>query len=103
MKIVLITGSLGLVGSSCVDFFSKKFDLVIGIDNNMRAYFYGKEHSTFNDTHPFFNLKNYKHFSLDIRSKEIGEIFQEYGADIDLIIHAAAQPSHEPHWRRTVA
>ena len=43
MNIVLVTGSAGLVGSETVEFFSDKFDLVVGIDNNMRAAFFGSE------------------------------------------------------------
>ncbi|MDB4693873.1 hypothetical protein OAF30_00420 [Flavobacteriales bacterium] len=41
MKIALITGSNGLVGGESVEFFQSKFDRVIGIDNNMRSYFFG--------------------------------------------------------------
>ena len=46
MDIVLITGSAGLIGSESVEFFADKFDLVVGIDNNMRAYFFGADAST---------------------------------------------------------
>ncbi len=46
MKICVITGSNGLVGSSAVDFFLKKKFRVIGIDNNLREYFFGKDGST---------------------------------------------------------
>ena len=43
MNTVLITGSSGLIGGEAVDFFSSKFDNIVGIDNDMRAYFFGKE------------------------------------------------------------
>jgi CDP-paratose 2-epimerase len=46
MRIALITGSSGLIGSESVHFFADKFDVILGIDNNMRAYFFGKDAST---------------------------------------------------------
>ncbi|MCX6213662.1 MAG: NAD-dependent epimerase, partial [Spirosoma sp.] len=46
MKIALVTGSAGLIGSEAVAFFADKFDLIIGIDNNMRQYFFGTDGST---------------------------------------------------------
>ena len=45
-SVVLITGSAGLIGSESVEFFSSKFDFVIGIDNNLREYFFGMDAST---------------------------------------------------------
>lgn len=97
MKIALVTGSAGLIGSESVAFMSKKFDLVIGIDNDLRQYFFGAEASTDWNRNRLEELfSNYKHYSADIRSEEaIGEIFAEYGKDIKLIIHTAAQPSHD--------
>ena len=94
-KTVFVTGSAGLVGSESVKFFSKKNFKVIGVDNDMRRYFFGKEAST------AWNLKalknefpDYQHHSIDIRDeKRIGKIFK--GNRFDLIIHAAAQPSHD--------
>ena len=98
MKIALITGSCGLVGSECVNFFIKKKFKVIGIDNNLRQFFFGKDGSTLwikkkleND----FN-KQYQHFSIDIRNyKKLDSIFKKYKKKIKIIIHAAAQPSHD--------
>jgi len=46
MNIALITGSAGLNGSESVEFFSDKFDLIVGIDNNRRSYFFGSDAST---------------------------------------------------------
>jgi CDP-paratose 2-epimerase len=97
MDIVLITGSAGLIGSEAVRFFCREGYTVVGIDNDMRARFFGEEAST------KWNLQlleeecpTYLHRSLDVRDGEaISEIFQEYGTDIKLIIHAAAQPSHD--------
>ena len=97
MNIVLITGSAGLVGSETVEFFSDKFDLVVGIDNNMRAAFFGQKASTaWNRDRLLRSIKNYRHYDVDIRDKpKIENIFVEYGNDVRLIVHSAAQPSHD--------
>ncbi len=97
MNVAIITGSGGLIGSESVDFFSEKFDIVVGIDNDMRQYFFGKEASTnWNVVRLTEKHKNYRHYSTDIRDqKALEKIFQEYGKDIKLIIHTAAQPSHD--------
>lgn len=97
MKIALITGSSGLIGSESVHFFADKFDLILGIDNNMRAYFFGKEASTaWNEDRIAEMHHNYRHFDTDVRDyDELGKIFQTYGKDIALIVHTAAQPSHD--------
>ncbi len=97
MDFVLITGSAGLIGSEAVNFFHNKGFGVIGIDNDMRSYFFGKEASTKSNI-DFFKekYKNYKHYSIDIRNENvIREIFQEYNTDIKCVIHTAAQPSHD--------
>lgn len=96
MKKALVTGSCGLVGSGAVDFLCQKKFQVLGIDNNLRAYLFGEDAATIKEG---IKLKEkYKNFSLlsiDIReSDEVKKIFQDYGP-FDLIIHAAAQPSHE--------
>jgi len=97
MKIAVVTGSAGLIGSECVSFFSDKFDLIIGIDNNLREYFFGKEASTaWNNDRLLEKFPNYKPHFADIRNvEELGKIFKEYGKDISLIVHTAAQPSHD--------
>ena len=97
MNIAFITGSSGLVGGESVEFFAKKFDLIIGIDNNMRSYFFGTDGSTeWNKRRLEENLKNLKTHHVDIRDYDKLEVvFKEYGKDIKLIIHAAAQPSHD--------
>ncbi|MBR8829589.1 MAG: ADP-L-glycero-D-manno-heptose-6-epimerase [Chroococcopsis gigantea SAG 12.99] len=98
MSIVLITGSAGLIGSESVKFFCERNFTAVGIDNNMRQVFFGEEAST------AWNLQRlcsdygerYIHHSVDIRDEEaVAKIFQEYGTDIALIIHTAAQPSHD--------
>ena len=98
MSIVLITGSAGLIGSESVRFFCEKGFTVVGIDNNMRQVFFGEEASTQWSRDRL--LKDYgdqyTHCSIDIRDHEaVSEIFKTYSHDIDLIIHTAAQPSHD--------
>jgi len=97
MPVVVITGSSGLVGSEAVGFFAQKGFDIIGIDNNMRKDFFGKDASTLWIKKRLENLhKNYRHFSVDIRNQnKINSIFKKYGQDIALILHAAAQPSHD--------
>jgi len=93
----MITGTGGLVGSEAVDFFAAKFDLVIGIDNDMRRYFFGDAASTRWNTERLTELySNYKHYDIDIRDEAaLAKIFRDHNHDISLIIHAAAQPSHD--------
>jgi CDP-paratose 2-epimerase len=95
MKKVLITGSGGLIGSESVRFFAKKGFEIHGVDNDMRAYFFGKEASTkWSVAELRKNISGYKHYNIDIRNKKsIEKIFKKN--KFDLIIHAAAQPSHD--------
>ena len=97
MDIALITGSAGLIGSESVFFFAEKGFQIVGIDNDMRKFFFGKEASThWNLNQIQKNIPNYTHFDSDIRDKDAMEqIFQTYNKDIKLIIHTAAQPSHD--------
>ncbi|MGB7293530.1 MAG: NAD-dependent epimerase/dehydratase family protein [Thermodesulfobacteriota bacterium] len=98
MEIVLVTGSAGLVGSESVTFFCNRGYTVVGIDNNMRKLFFGNEASTDwirDRLIEEFGMK-YVHHDVDIRDeKMIDKIFDSYGKDISLVIHAAAQPSHD--------
>ena len=67
MNIVLITGSSGLIGSEAVKFFSEKFDKVIGIDNDMRSYFFGSNASTDSTNNELLKkIDNYIHQNIDI-------------------------------------
>lgn len=97
MKIALITGSAGLIGSEAVQFFHDKFDRVVGIDNNLREYFFGKEASTvWNDQRLRERFPNYVSEAIDIRDQQaVDAVFRQYGSDIALVIHTAAQPSHD--------
>ena len=97
MSVVLITGSCGLVGSESVEFFiSKGFD-VIGIDNNSRLEFFGKDGDiSWIRNNLIKSYKNYKHKNTDIRNySALEKIFRKYKNSIKLIIHSAAQPSHD--------
>jgi CDP-paratose 2-epimerase len=97
MNIAIVTGSGGLIGSEAVHFLSDKMDIVIGIDNNMRQYFFGKDASTeWNSNRLVGQYSNYRHLDIDIRDySKLEQLFKECGSDIKLIIHTAAQPSHD--------
>lgn len=97
MSVAIITGSCGLIGSEAVSFFSDLGFDVVGIDNNLREHFFGKDGSvTWNRERLLKHNKRYTHFSVDIRNQEkINKIFRKFRNDIALIIHAAAQPSHD--------
>ena len=95
-KIVIITGSCGLVGSEAVKFFIKKKYQVIGIDNNFRRELFGKDGDTTWIKKELIKKNEYKHFQIDIRDKKkINNIFKRYKKYIKIIIHTAAQPSHD--------
>ncbi len=97
MSIVIITGANGLVGSEAVSFFSKKKYKVIGIDNNLRKFFFGEDGSTSWIKRKIIREnKNYIHHNIDIRnSQALDKLFKRYKNNISLIIHCAAQPSHD--------
>ena len=110
MSVILVTGSAGLIGSESVRFFANLGWNVIGIDNDMRAVFFGESASTSWNRNLLKDEYGhlYQHYNLDIRSRQaIENLFQEYSTDIELIIHTAAQPSHDwaakdPHLDFTV-
>ena len=98
MSVALITGSAGLIGSEAAEFFGRRGFDVIGIDNDMRQVFFGAEASTeWNRRRLSAALgKRYRHHDVDIRDRAaIEAIFRQYGSAIELIIHTAAQPSHD--------
>lgn len=97
MDIAVITGSAGLVGSEATRVFAKHGLKIIGIDNDMRKYFFGDTASTsWNKEKLMHDIDNYIHKDIDIRNQqEIDLLFKEYGKDIKLIIHSAGQPSHD--------
>ena len=100
-KYVLITGSDGLVGSECVEFFNDLGFSTIGLDNNYRKKFFGEDASVLWNRRRLKNkYSKYNHKNIDITDeKRVKEIFKEYGKKLNLIIHCAAQPSHD--WAAT--
>lgn len=98
MPVVVITGSAGLIGSEASRFFASHGFQIVGIDNNLRRVFFGDEASTdWNRSQLETELEqNYLHHDIDIRqSSQVSSIFAEYSSDIALVIHTAAQPSHD--------
>ncbi len=97
MSVVVITGSSGLVGSEAVNFFCDKGFDVVGIDNNLRQHFFGKDGSTLWVKKKLIKRNNnFKNYNIDIRNYDgLKKIYQSYKKKISLIIHCAAQPSHD--------
>jgi CDP-paratose 2-epimerase len=95
MKSVLVTGSSGLIGSEAVVYFDQRGWKVVGVDNNMRADFFGpRGDTTWNLKRLLSVTRNFSSTNLDIRDREA---VRKIIADVkpDLIVHAAAQPSHD--------
>jgi CDP-paratose 2-epimerase len=98
VDIILVTGSAGLIGSESVRFFCERGFTVVGLDNNMRQRFFGEDASTDWSRDRLLEQfgDQYIHQAIDIRNrKAVHRIFETYAQDIRLIIHAAAQPSHD--------
>jgi CDP-paratose 2-epimerase len=98
MSVAVITGSAGLVGSEAAKFFARQGFDVVGIDNDMRRFFFGDDASTRWQRESLQRKlgAKYRHVDEDIRNSEaILSLFKEYGKAIELVIHAAAQPSHD--------
>ena len=95
--IAIVTGSGGLIGSQAVKFLHDKGFKVIGIDNDMRSYFFGADASTKpNNKALSKDYSRYESHNLDIRDfEEMNALFKHYGDKIEIIIHTAAQPSHD--------
>lgn len=96
-NVVLITGSAGLIGSESARFFTARGYRVVGIDNDMRRYLFGPEASTDWNRHQLTaELADYRHVDIDIRDQAaMTELFEEIGGRVCLIVHTAAQPSHD--------
>ena len=97
MPAVLITGSAGLIGSEAARFYCDRGYVVLGLDNDMRSLFFGADGSTRWQRDALLrDYAQYTHYDADIRDRAAVErIFREYGSEIALVIHAAAQPSHD--------
>jgi CDP-paratose 2-epimerase len=93
----VVTGSAGLIGSEAVRFLADRGLDVVGIDNDMRAYFFGPDGSTaWNRRALEREVRRYTHADADIRDAgAMQQLFDRYGRDIRLVVHAAAQPSHD--------
>jgi len=95
MKKILITGSSGLIGSEVCLFFAEQGYTIYGVDNNQRAVFFGEQGDTrWNQKRLQGLVKNFKHHELDIRDRQ-GVIDLMASIRPDVIVHAAAQPSHD--------
>jgi CDP-paratose 2-epimerase len=97
MSIAIITGSAGLIGSErCKRFHAENLD-VVGIDNDMRSRLFGAEASTAATRDRLLaSLKRYQHQGIDIRDNDaVDGLFRSLGADIKIVVHTAAQPSHD--------
>jgi CDP-paratose 2-epimerase len=98
MSVAVVTGSTGLVGSECATHFAEIGLEIVGIDNDMRRVFFGPEASTaWNRSRLERTLGSlYDHQDLDIRDRDaIFALFARYERTVELVIHAAAQPSHD--------
>jgi CDP-paratose 2-epimerase len=98
MSVAVITGAAGLIGSEASVFFAGLGLEIVGIDNDMRKTFFGEDASTaWNRERLESQLgRRYRHLSLDIRDgDEIDRLFRGLGDAITLVVHAAAQPSHD--------
>ena len=97
MDIAIVTGSAGLVGSATVRMCSENGFSVVGIDNDMRAVFFGAEASTaWKRQELESTISGYTHYDADIRDGDaLARIFSTYGNEIKCVIHTAAQPSHD--------
>jgi CDP-paratose 2-epimerase len=104
MSVALVTGSAGLIGSeTCKKFHAEGLEIA-GLDNDMRARFFGVEASTSTTRRSLEEtLPNYTHADIDIRDFDaVKHVFEKFGAAIEVVVHTAAQPSHdwaarEPH------
>ena len=97
MATVIVTGSGGLIGSESVRFFAEAGFDVIGLENDMRARFFGSDASTQRTTDLLTRLyPAFRSQTIDIRDEEgVNRIFARHARDLDLVIHTAAQPSHD--------
>ncbi|TWT46982.1 CDP-paratose 2-epimerase [Thalassoglobus neptunius] len=96
-RIALITGSAGLIGAEAVRFFADQGFQVVGIDNNLRKEFFGEDASTdWSRKSLEEEIPGYEHHDVDIRHADrLRPIFADFGTDIEVVIHTAAQPSHD--------
>ena len=96
MTTAIVTGSAGLIGSETARALCARGVTVVGIDNDMRRIFFGEEASTASVREELRAVPGYRHLDLDIRDlPALDGVFAEYGTDVSLVVHTAAQPSHD--------
>jgi CDP-paratose 2-epimerase len=96
MTTAIVTGSAGLIGSETVRALTARGVAVLGFDNDMRKRFFGDEASTRSTRDELAALPDYTHHDLDIRDQiAMEKIFAQRGKEVGLIVHTAAQPSHD--------
>lgn len=98
MGVAVVTGSCGLIGSEASLHFGGQGLTVVGVDNDMRSTFFGLEGSTAASRARLEDQlgERYRHHDADIRDRDALErIFAEHAGDIELVVHTAAQPSHD--------
>jgi CDP-paratose 2-epimerase len=97
MPVAIVTGSGGLIGSESVAHFVEEGFDVLGIENDMRAEFFGPEASTRSATNRLVeSYPEFRSLELDVRDAEgVEKLFARHGSDIELVVHTAAQPSHD--------
>ncbi len=95
LESILVTGSSGLIGSEAVEHFDRKGHRIIGVDNNPRREFFGPAgDTTWNLERLKRCTRNFRHYALDIRDRAgVMSLFEQNR--FDLVIHCAAQPSHD--------
>src|SRR3954470_11123837 len=97
MAVAVVTGSGGLVGSECVKHFAAAGYDVVGVENDMRASFFGPTASTRRMTSMLLGTQpGFSSVDLDVRDNDgIDGLFAKHGSAIEVVIHTAAQPSHD--------
>src|SRR5262245_55510489 len=97
VRTVIVTGSSGLIGSESVKRFACDGARVVGIDNDMRAEFFGAEASTKKTRDDLIaNVRGYEHHDMDIRdARAVADLFKQHRGAIEATVHTASQPSHD--------
>src|SRR6059036_3795057 len=96
-RTIIVTGSAGLIGSETVRRFANDGAQIAGIDNDMRAQFFGPEASTRKTREDLIaNVRHYQHHNIDIRdATAVTQLFKQLRGTIDAVVHTASQPSHD--------
>jgi len=97
VRTIIVTGSAGLIGSESVKRFARDGARVVGIDNDMRAEFFGVEASTRKTRDDLIaNIRGYEHHDIDVRdANAVLDLFKQHRGGIGAVVHTASQPSHD--------